>query len=200
MLLNASLIEPASVLPAWTMIPFALMLLTIAIGPLLFEHWWEQNKNKLIVSLVLGIPTAIYLIMVGRLGNLEHQLLGDYLPFIVLLTALFVITGGIHLSGDIKAKPIVNTGFLALGYLMASFMGTTGAAMLLIRPVIATNSQRQYKVHTILFFIATVANCGGLLTPLVDPPLLLLYLRGAPFPWFFHLFPACLFAGVLLLT
>ena len=92
MLLNASLIEPASVLPAWTMIPFALMLLTIAIGPLLFEHWWEQNKNKLIVSLVLGIPTAIYLIMVGRLGNLEHQLLGDYLPFIVLLTALFVIT------------------------------------------------------------------------------------------------------------
>ena len=94
------------------------------------------------VSCVLGIPTAVYLIMQGLTHNLEHQIFGDYIPFIVLLTALFVITGGIHLSGDIQAKPIINTLFLGIGYVLASFTGTTGAAMLLIRPVIETNSQR----------------------------------------------------------
>src|SRR5690606_6137821 len=146
-------------------------------GPLLFNEWWESNKNKLITSLVLGIPTAIYLINVGQTNALSHQLIFDYIPFIILLGALFVITGGIHLSGDIQAKPAINTLFLAIGGVLASFMGTTGAAMLLIRPVIRTNAQRKYKVHTILFFIAIVANCGGLLTPLGDPPLFLLYLR-----------------------
>lgn len=109
----------------------------------------------------------------------------DYVPFIVLLGSLFVITGGIQLKGDIEAKPWINTLFLGIGAVLASFMGTTGAAMLLIRPVIRTNAERKFKVHTILFFIATVANAGGLLTPLGDPPLFLLYLRGAPFEWFF---------------
>jgi len=176
-----------SSIPLWASTPFLIMLLFIAIGPLFFHHWWEENKNKLIISLILGIPTAIYLIYNGLTHELQHQMLFDYVPFIILLGSLFVITGGIHLKGDIQAKPSINTLFLAIGAILASFMGTTGAAMLLIRPVIKTNSQRNFKVHTILFFIAIVANAGGMLTPLGDPPLFLLYLRGAPFEWFFTL-------------
>ena len=187
-------------LPVWTLIPFILMLSAIAIAPLVANHWWEHNKNKLIVSLALGIPTAIYLIYNGLIDNLEHQLLFDYVPFIILLGALFTVTGGIHLKGDIEAKPWVNTLFLGIGGVLASFMGTTGAAMLLIRPVINTNQQRRFKVHTILFFIAVVANCGGLLTPLGDPPLFLLYLRGVDFIWFMNLLPEwALVNGLLLL-
>lgn len=184
---------------AWSMIPFGIMLLMIAIGPLVAEKWWESNINKLIVSLFLGVPTAVCLIMGGMVHDLEHQVLFDYVPFIVLLLALFVITGGIHLSGDIKAKPWVNTLFLGIGYILASLMGTTGAAMLLIRPVITTNQQRKHTVHTILFFIALVANCGGLLTPLGDPPLFMLFLRGAPFTWFLSMLPEWAFTGALLL-
>ena len=184
---------------AWSMIPFGLMLLTIAVAPLLAEHWWESNKHKLTVALFLGVPTAICLIMGGMLHELEHQLFGDYIPFIILLLALYVVTGGIHLSGDIKAKPWVNTLFLGIGWVLASIMGTTGAAMLLIRPLITTNQQREYKVHTILFFIALAANCGGLLTPLGDPPLFMLFLRGAEFTWFLSLLPEWLFTGVVLL-
>lgn len=184
---------------AWSLIPFGIMLLMIAIGPLVAEKWWESNINKLIVSLFLGVPTAVCLIMGGMVHDLEHQVLFDYVPFIVLLLALFVITGGIHLSGDIKAKPSINTLFLGIGYILASLMGTTGAAMLLIRPIITTNQQRKHTVHTILFFIALVANCGGLLTPLGDPPLFMLFLRGAPFTWFLSMLPEWAFTGALLL-
>jgi Na+/H+ antiporter NhaD/arsenite permease-like protein len=123
----------------------------------------------------------------------------DYVPFIILLGSLFTITGGIFLTGDIEAKPLVNTIFMGIGAVLASFMGTTGAAMLLIRPVIQTNKERQYKVHTILFFIGIIANCGGLLTPLGDPPLFMMYLRGAPFTWFFDLFLEWLVTNGLLL-
>lgn len=196
LLLNVDL--PSSV-PLWASIPFAIMLLSIAVLPLIFESWWERNRHKLTVALVLAVPTAIYLINNGLVHNLEHQILFDYIPFIMLLASLFVVTGGIHLSGDIKAKPIINTLFLGIGYLLASIMGTTGAAMLLIRPVITTNQQRKYKTHTVLFFIATVANCGGLLTPLGDPPLFLLFLRGAPFTWFLNLLPEWAFVGTFLL-
>lgn len=184
---------------AWSLIPFGLMLLTIAIAPLLAGRWWESNCHKLVIALILGVPTAICLIMGGMLPALEHQLFGDYLPFIILLMALYVITGGIHLSGDIKAKPWVNTCFLCLGWLLASVMGTTGAAMLLIRPLITTNQQREHKVHTILFFIALCANCGGLLTPLGDPPLFMLFLRGAEFTWFLSMWAPWLFTGALLM-
>ena len=186
-------------MPLWAIIPFVLMLLCIALGPLFFEHWWEKNKNKLLVSLILGIPVAGYLIAQGLTGDLKHQMLFDYVPFIILLGALFVITGGIHLKGDIQAKPWINTSFLGIGAILASFMGTTGAAMLLIRPVIRTNSERKFKVHTILFFIAIVANAGGLLTPLGDPPLFLLYLKGAEFSWFFHMVPEWALVNALLL-
>lgn len=184
---------------AWSMIPFGLMLLTIAVAPLFAAKWWDKNRHKLAVTILLAIPTAVCLVMGGMSQDIEHQILGDYIPFIILLTSLYVITGGIHLSGDIKAKPWVNTLFLAIGWMLASFMGTTGAAILLIRPLLATNQQREHKVHTILFFIALVANCGGLLTPLGDPPLFMLFLRGADFGWFMHLFPEWLFTGVILL-
>lgn len=182
-------------MPLWLSVPFAVMLLFIAVGPLLFNHWWENNRNKLLVSLALGVPLSVVLISRGLFHELSHQILFDYIPFIILLGALFVITGGIHLKGDIEAKPSTNTIFLAVGAVLASFMGTTGAAMLLIRPIIRTNQQRIYKVHTILFFIAIVANAGGMLTPLGDPPLFLLYLRGAPFTWFFSLFQPWLFVN-----
>ncbi len=156
-------------IPLWTSIPFALMLLSIAIIPLVAEKWWEKNKNKLLISGLLSIPVVIYLISEGLSIKLADTVLYDYIPFIVLLGTLFVVTGGIHISGDIVASPKNNTIFLGIGYVLASLMGTTGAAMLLIRPVLSTNNERKFKVHTILFFIATVANCGGLLTPLGDP-------------------------------
>lgn len=184
---------------AWSMIPFVIMLLMIAVGPLIAEKWWEHNLNKLIVSLVLGVPIAVCLILGGMGHELVHQVFFDYVPFIILLLSLFVITGGIHLSGDIKAKPWVNTLFLGIGFVLASIMGTTGAAMLLIRPVITTNQQRSYKIHTILFFIALVANCGGLMTPLGDPPLFMLFLRGASFSWFLSMWIEWLFTGAVLL-
>jgi Na+/H+ antiporter NhaD/arsenite permease-like protein len=174
------------------------MLLAIALCPLWTPHWWESNRNKLVVSCVLGLP-VIGLYAVRR----PHALLEtaeEYLSFILLLTALYVIAGGIRLSGDLEATPLVNTTFLAAGSVLASFLGTTGAAMLLIRPVLQTNRQRTHITHTVVFFTFLVANVGGLLTPLGDPPLFLGYLQGVPFAWTFRLLPQWLFAvGVLLL-
>ena len=192
-------------IPFWILIPFIAMLLCIAIAPLVMEKKWEKNLNKFCVSMVLGSIVAIWMIANNNAENhfthhLIHQMVYDYIPFILLLTALFVVTGGIKVNGDIKATPAVNTLLLSIGFVLASFMGTTGAAMLLIRPLIATNSQRKYTTHTILFFIAIVANCGGLLTPLGDPPLFLLYLRGAEFTWFFSLLPVWAFVGISLLV
>lgn len=182
------------------LIPFVVMLLTIAVAPLVAEHWWEKNRNKLIFTLIVSIPTAIILVCSGLGHNVQHQLLFDYIPFIMLLLALFVVTGGINIRGDIAATPTINTLLLFGGWLLASFMGTTGAAMLMIRPLLQINQQRKYRVHTVLFFIALVANCGGLLTPLGDPPLFLLYLRGASFEWFFELLPQWAFVGAVLLA
>ncbi len=170
--------------PLYSLIPFILMLGSIAILPLVAHHFWESNKNKLIVSLVLGVPMIIWLLANGLVHPLEHAIVYDYIPFIILLGSLFVITGGIFVDGNIEAKPSTNVIFLGIGTVLASFMGTTGAAMLMIRPILSTNRERKYKVHTVLFFIATVANCGGMLTPLGDPPLFMMYLRGAPFFWF----------------
>jgi len=187
-------------IPVWILMPFVVQLFVIALAPLFAKYLWESNRNKLIVSLALSVPVFIFMLSNGIIEKLEHQILFDYIPFIILLGTLFVVTGGIHLEGDIRATPAVNTIFLSVGYVLASLMGTTGAAMLLIRPVLATNSQRKFKMHTVLFFIATVANCGGLLTPVGDPPLFLLYLRGASFTWFLNLFPEWLFVGVILLS
>ena len=186
-------------IPLFSLIPFIVMLLSIALLPLFWNHFWEKNKNKLIIAIFLSVPVIIYF-LTGRFSyKLYETLVFDYVPFIILLGALFTITGGILLKGDIEAKPLINTLFLGAGAVFASFMGTTGAAMLLIRPVIQTNRERQFKVHTILFFIGIVANCGGLLTPLGDPPLFMMYLRGAPFTWFFNLFTEWITVNGLLL-
>ena len=174
-------------IPVLSLIPFVLMLLSIAVFPLFLNHFWEKNRNKLIVAAALSVPVIVFLLAAGHGHSLFETMVFDYVPFIILLGALFTITGGVNLSGDIEAKPYINTIFLAIGAVLASFMGTTGAAMLLIRPVIQTNKERRFKVHTILFFIGIVANCGGLLTPLGDPPLFMMYLRGAPFTWFMNL-------------
>ena len=124
----------------------------------------------------------------------------EYFQFIMLLLALYVVSGGIFLTGDIRATPRNNTIFLAVGGLIASFIGTTGAAMLLIRPLLNTNRERKHRVHTVVFTILIVANCGGLLTPLGDPPLFLGFLRGVPFEWTFNLFPEWLFVNAMLLA
>ena len=183
------------------LIPFVLQLLCIAVLPLTkVGEWWEHNLHKLYISLILGVPVGAWLCMNGMSHELIHQMIYDYIPFILLLMALFVTTGGICIKGDLKATPLTNTVILAIGFALASFMGTTGAAMLLIRLVIQTISQRKYKAHTILFFIAIVANCGGLLTPLGDPPLFLLFQKGAEFTWFFSLAPQWAVVGVLLLA
>ena len=182
------------------LIPFVCQLLCIAIFPLTkLEHWWESNTHKLTVSVLLGAPVAVWFLMNGMSHELEHQMIYDYIPFILLLMALFVTTGGICIKGDLKATPFINSTILTVGYLLASFMGTTGAAMLLIRLLIQTNSQRKYTTHTILFFIAMVANCGGILTPLGDPPLFLLFHKGAPFGWFMGLAPEWAVTGVMML-
>jgi len=182
------------------LIPFVCQLLCIAVFPLTkLEHWWDNNMHKLVVSLLLGLPVAGWLCMQGMTHELEHQMVYDYVPFILLLMALFVTTGGICIKGDLKATPLVNSAILTAGFLLASFMGTTGAAMLLIRLLLQTNSQRKYTTHTVLFFIAMVANCGGILTPLGDPPLFLLFQKGTPFDWFLGLAPEWLTTGLLML-
>jgi Na+/H+ antiporter NhaD/arsenite permease-like protein len=186
-------------IPLWMCLPFLAMLLSIALFPLFWPHFWEKNRNKLIIALILSIPVLVFFFARGGGGKVYETLVFDYLPFIILLGALFSITGGIHLGGDMEATPLRNSALLGIGAVLASIMGTTGAAMLLIRPVINTNKERLYKVHTILFFIGIIANTGGLLTPLGDPPLFMMYLRGAPFTWFFRLFPEWLFVNGLLL-
>lgn len=186
---------------AWfTVLPFVALLLCIALLPLIpaTEGWWDHNRNKLIIALGLGIPVAIYMTVADGLSPVNHALL-EYAQFIILLLALFVISGGIHLGGDIEATPRANVTFIGIGALIASFIGTTGAAMLLIRPLLRTNKQRRHRAHTVVFFIFSVANSGGLLTPLGDPPLFLGMLRGVPFSWTFNLFPQWLFVNVLLL-
>ena len=183
----------------YLLIPFVVMLLSIAIMPLAFPRFWDRNFNKLLFVLVISVPTAMMLSRAGLGENLKHQMLYDYIPFIALLAALYVVTGGIHIHYSTTPRPTVNAAIMFIGYGLASIVGTTGAAMLLIRPLLEINRDRSYKIHTILFFIAMVANCGGVLTPLGDPPLFLLYLRGAEFSWFQSLFPQWVFVGSVLL-
>jgi len=152
------------------------------------------------ISLALGIPTTIWMLWNGFSDDVTHIMIFDYVPFIILLGGLFVITGGIFIDADIQATPRNNTLVLFSGTMLASFIGTTGAAMLLIRLLLQMNARRQNKVHSVLFFIACVANCGGLLTPLGDPPLFMMYLRGADFFWFFTLIKPWIFVNGILLT
>jgi len=236
--------------------PFVAILLAIAILPLLrtTHHWWEHNRNKLIVSLALAAVTLLYYGLRGYgvvrheepgeaaaatqpaegypaepeahaaageeapagaapttshrtepglktvLAVLDHAVLQEYVPFLTLLFALYVISGGIVVRGDIQARPLVNTTILGIGGIMASFIGTTGASMVLIRLLLKTNAERRRIVHTVVFFIFIVSNVGGTLLPIGDPPLFLGYLRGVPFFWTFSLWKEWGFMLIVLLA
>ena len=181
------------------LLPFAGLLTCIAVLPLArtTARLWERRPLQLAVSLAFGVPVAVWIWAQGGSHAVIYALI-EYAQFIILLLALFVVSGGIFLSGDIRATPRNNTIFLAVGAVAASIVGTTGAAMLLIRPLLNTNQERQHKTHTVVFVIVIAANAGGLLTPL-GPPLFLGLLRGVPFMWTFTLLPEWLFVNGLLL-
>ena len=190
-------------LPLWSVIPFVGMLLSIAFFPLTKPEWWEHHQLHVAAfwSLVFLIPfTAVYGFGI-MLENMGEVVLLDYIPFIVLLLGLFTVAGGIHIAGAPEGTTKNNVIMLAIGTFLASFVGTTGAAMLLIRPVLRSNAWRQHKTHIVVFFIFLVANIGGCLTPLGDPPLFLGYLRGVPFFWTAqHIWPLLLLNSVLLIA
>lgn len=187
-------------LPVWSIIPFVGMLLSIAVLPLIKPHWWEKNMLGVALtwSLIFIIPFAAIYGLSEALFRLLESVLMDYIPFIVLLLGLFIVAGGIVLKGTLIGTTKVNAILLLIGTLLASWIGTTGAAMLMIRPVIRANSWRKHKVHVIVFFIFLVANIGGCLTPLGDPPLFMGFQRGVPFTWTFHLFPILLVNMIIL--
>jgi Na+/H+ antiporter NhaD/arsenite permease-like protein len=183
--------------PLYSVLPFVAMLLAIAFLPLTLPHWWEPNRNKLVVSAGLGLP--VLLLYLAREPRALLHSAGDYVSFIVLLTGLYVIAGGILLRGDLEATPAVNSAFLGGGALLASLIGTTGASMLVIRALLQTNRERARVTHTVVFFIFLVSNIGGMLTPLGDPPLFLGYLAGVPFTWTLRLWPPWLTMVLILL-
>ena len=188
-------------MPLWSCIPFVGVLLSIAIIPMVAPAYWHRHFAKIAIGwgLIFALP---FIIVYGGEGlfELSHVMLGEYLPFIILLWGLFTVSGGIFLSGSLVGKPIVNLSILLIGTILASWMGTTGAAVLLIRPLIRANKDRKYKVHTIVFFIFLVANVGGLLTPLGDPPLFLGFLNGVPFFWTFKMWDKFLFSVAYLVV
>ena len=187
-------------LPIWNIIPFIGMLLSIAIIPLINFHFWEHHYGKISLAwiVIFSIP-----FLIGYKGDgwyeIVHIILLDYLPFIILLTVLFTCAGGICLKGSLRGSPVVNTVMIAIGTALASWMGTTGAAMLLIRPLLRANQWRTHRVHVVVFFIFLVANIGGSLTPLGDPPLFLGFLKGIDFFWTMALLPAMLPVAIVLL-
>jgi len=221
----AAVLSDAHHPPYWMVAPFAILLLAIAVLPLIpaTAHWWEHNTNRFLVAGSLGFLTLLYYFFLCDFPIEQHwpthgivdpatdgsfavaltvflnAILYEFLPFIVLLFSLFVISGGIRIAGNLKATPFVNSVILLIGGLLASFIGTTGAAVLLIRLLLETNKERQFKVHTVVFFIFIVCNCGGCLTPLGDPPLFLGYLRGVAFEWTLHLWVEWTFVNISLI-
>ncbi|MYA69344.1 sodium:proton antiporter, partial [Candidatus Poribacteria bacterium] len=189
-------------LPIWSIIPFVGILLSIAIFPLVFDsHFLVHHGGKM--SLVWASAFAIPYLIAFRgaaFYDILHIYLLDYIPFILLLWGLFTVAGGILVRGTLRGTPILNTFLLLIGTVIASWVGTTGASMLLIRPLIRANAYRKNKVHLIVFFIFLVSNIGGSLTPIGDPPLFLGFLRGVPFFWTTTaLFPHMLLISVVLL-
>ncbi len=213
--------------PLFMVLPFAVLLGVIAAFPLIpsLSHWWEHNSSKLLVASLLACGTlAYYLLLHSHAVELHfpahdvvaaapsgpswptvgtvliNAMLAEFIPFIILLFSLYTITGGVRIEGDLEATPTVNAAFIGIGALSASLIGTTGAAMLLIRPLLETNRQRRHVVHTVVFFIFLVCNCGGCLLPIGDPPLFLGYLQGVDFLWTLSLWPQWLFVNVSVLT
>jgi len=185
-------------LPLWTVVPFAGLLLSIALLPVAAPAFWGRHRNKAAVAALWSAPVAVLF-----LARAPHELLltmKDYASFILLLAALFVISGGIVVRGDLRATPSVNTAFLLTGAVLANVIGTTGASLLLIRPLLQTNSERHRTRHIPVFFIFAVSNIGGCLTPLGDPPLFMGLVKGVPFFWTLRLFPvwALMMGGLLL--
>jgi Na+/H+ antiporter NhaD/arsenite permease-like protein len=174
-----------SALSGWWGIPFVGLLLSIALGPLLCASFWHRHFGKIsfVWAAAFLLPFAVAFGVHAAVAGAVHALLAEYIPFIALLTALFVVAGGICVRGKLHGTPALNTGLLALGTVLASLMGTTGASMLLIRPLIRANEKRKHAVHIVVFFIFLVANAGGSLTPLGDPPLFLGFLNGVDFFW-----------------
>ncbi|MDO9411632.1 MAG: sodium:proton antiporter [Pseudolabrys sp.] len=184
-------------------LPFVGILLSIATGPLLFPHVWEHHVDKFAAfwSACVIVPLVISAGFVPASHAVLHTLLLEYTPFILLLLALFVAAGGIYLEGNLRGTPIANALLLIVGTFLASIVGTTGASMILIRPLIRANDDRVYRAHTIIFFIFLVSNIGGSLTPLGDPPLFVGFLRGVDFFWTTtHLFTEMLFAAGIVLV
>ena len=212
--------------PIFTVAPFVMLLGLIAVLPLVpsLAHWWEHNSSKLLVAAVLATATLSYYLFLHtqpvELHFPAHSVVAppeagpawgvaatvlvnafcaEYIPFILLLFSLYTITGGVRIQGDLGASPTVNATFIGVGALAASFIGTTGAAMLLIRPLLETNKQRRHVVHTAVFFIFLVCNCGGCLLPIGDPPLFLGYLQGVDFLWTMSLWKEWLFVNLVVL-
>jgi Na+/H+ antiporter NhaD/arsenite permease-like protein len=173
--------------PWMGVVPFAMLLASMAVLPLAAPRFWEHQRNKALVTTVVSLPVVVWLLY-AEPRALGHSL-RDYVSFVCLLGSLFVVCGGIHVEGDLRATPSTNVALLAVGAVLASIMGTTGASMALIRLVLRTNSERRHTAHVPFFFILLVSNAGGLLTPLGDPPLFLGYLRGVPFFWTLRLLP-----------
>jgi Na+/H+ antiporter NhaD/arsenite permease-like protein len=213
--------------PYWTVLPFVVLLGLIAVLPLVpaTAHWWESNRHKFFVAAALALATLVYYLFfhvqpleghwpgphvtnpsssglnVALTGDvLATAVLGEYIPFMLLLFSLYTISGGIRVDGDLPAHPLTNSVILAVGGLLASLIGTTGAAMLLIRLLLETNRERKHVSHTVVFFIFIVCNCGGCLLPIGDPPLFLGYLRGVDFLWTLKLWPEWLFVNSLLIA
>ncbi|HPZ82107.1 MAG TPA: sodium:proton antiporter [Thermogutta sp.] len=212
--------------PLWMVVPFVALLLIIAVFPLLpqTEHWWESNLHRFYVAAALAAVTLLYYLVVYEhpveghwpahyvsqpaaglnWGNawavFANAILSEFIPFIVLLFSLYTISGGIRIEGDLRATPLVNSIIIFVGAVLASFVGTTGAAMLLIRLLLDTNSERKHVAHTVVFFIFAVCNCGGCLLPTGDPPLFLGYLRGVPFLWTLQLWKEWAFVNIALIV
>ena len=188
-------------LPLWSCIPFALILLSIALFPLVLPDFWHHHFGKIsaLWAATLGIPFLIAF-KGDALYEILHIILADYVPFIILLWSLYTVSGGILLRGTLRGTPIVNVIILIIGTLLASWMGTTGAAMLLIRPFLRANDYRKNRTFMVVFFIFLVANVGGSLTPLGDPPLFLGFLHGVDFFWTFNILPHMLVVVIILLV
>ena len=187
-------------IPMWLVIPFAGLLLCIAVFPLVKPEWWEKNQPWAVAfwSLLFIIPYAVLYGVPSATETVLECIINDYLTFIVLLFGLFCVAGNITLEGDLAGSPRVNTIMLAIGTLLSSCIGTTGASMLLVRPIIKMNAWRKRKSQIMIFFIFMISNMGGCLTPIGDPPLLMGFTRGVPFTWSLKLFPILLFNVVVL--
>jgi Na+/H+ antiporter NhaD/arsenite permease-like protein len=189
-------------IPLWLCIPFAGLLLCIAVFPLVKEAWWEKNRPYAVIfwSLLFIIPFAVMFGAGEALETVLECIINDYLTFIVLLFGLFCVAGNITMEGDLAGSPRVNVLLLAVGTLLSSVIGTTGSSMLMVRPIIKMNSWRKRRSHIMVFFIFLVSNIGGCLTPIGDPPLLMGFSRGVPFFWSLHLFPVLVVNMIVILT